>query len=61
MPLFKRGVERERFDCAISWLKKAIQQLLLTRGDGFDSFAFLLPPFSYCYALSLDKLSEQPR
>ena len=32
MPLFKRGVERERFDCAISWLKKAIQQLLLTRG-----------------------------
>lgn len=36
MPLFKRGVERERFDCAVAWLKKDIQQILLTRGVEYE-------------------------
>jgi hypothetical protein len=36
MPLFKRGVERERFDCAVAWLKKDVQQILLTRGLEYE-------------------------
>lgn len=28
LPLFKRGVERERFDRALIWLQKNIEQLM---------------------------------
>lgn len=36
LPLFRRGSERERFDRAIVWLKKDIEQLLQVRGHSYD-------------------------
>jgi len=36
LPLYRRGIERERFDCAIKWLQRNIEQLLQTRGIAYD-------------------------
>jgi UV radiation resistance-associated gene protein len=36
LPLFKRGVERERFDRALLWLQKDVEQLMLLRGYVYD-------------------------
>lgn len=37
LPLFKRGVERDRFDRAIMWLQKDIEQLMMIRtGNPYD-------------------------
>lgn len=36
LPLFRRNVEKERFDRAIVWLKKDIEQLLLSRGYTYE-------------------------
>ncbi len=35
-PLFKRGVEKDRFEKALIWLKVDIEQLLSTRGVVYD-------------------------
>lgn len=35
-PLFKKGVEKERFEKAINWLKLDIEQLLSSRGVVYD-------------------------
>jgi hypothetical protein len=40
--LFRRGVERERFDRAIILLHKNIDQLLQSRGISYDSRKSLL-------------------
>jgi hypothetical protein len=37
LPLFRRNVEKERFDRAITWLKKNIDHLLSARGIGYDN------------------------
>jgi hypothetical protein len=36
LPLFKRGTERERFERALYWLAKTIEQLLKARGLKFE-------------------------
>lgn len=36
LPLFRRNVEKERFDRAVSWLRRDIEQLLQTRGVLYD-------------------------
>jgi hypothetical protein len=36
LPLFKRGVERERFDRAREWLLRDIEQLMLFRGIPYE-------------------------
>jgi hypothetical protein len=37
LPLYKKGVERERFDRAILWLKRDIQQILLVLSEEYES------------------------
>jgi hypothetical protein len=37
LPLFRRNVEKERFDRAVSWLRKDIEQLLSSRGVNYES------------------------
>ena len=32
LPLFRRNVEKERFDRAVAWLRRDVEQLLQTRG-----------------------------
>lgn len=36
-PLFKRNVEKDRFDRGVQWLKRDVEQLLLTRGVHYDA------------------------
>lgn len=36
-PLFKRSIEKERFEKAIIWLRADIEQLLATRGLVYES------------------------
>lgn len=37
LPLYKRGVERDRFDRALQWLQKDIEQLMMIRsGAPYD-------------------------
>jgi hypothetical protein len=36
LPLFRRNVEKERFERAIVWLKRDVEQLLLTRALYYD-------------------------
>eukprot|EP01032_Pedospumella_encystans_P008984 gene8984-10606_t len=36
LPLFRRGTERERFDRAVLWLKRAVEQLLQSRGVTYE-------------------------
>ena len=35
-PLSRRGVEKERFERALVWLRKDVEQLLLSRGIPFE-------------------------
>ena len=35
-PLFKRGVERDKFDKALTWLARDIDQLMTIRGLQYD-------------------------
>jgi UV radiation resistance-associated gene protein len=41
-PLFRKNTERERFDRAIVWLKKDVEQVLLTRGLVYDPLKDIL-------------------
>lgn len=41
-PLFRRGVERERFDRALVLLQKNVDQLLQSKGIPYDSRKSLL-------------------
>jgi len=50
LPLFRRGTERERFDRAIVWLKRDIEQLLLTRGIPYEP--------SRCILFNINKVFE---
>ncbi len=36
LPLYRRGIEKERFDIAVHWLRCDIEQLLLSRGLVFS-------------------------
>lgn len=36
-PLFKRGVEKERFEKAVTWLKGNVEFLLRCRGIEYDN------------------------
>lgn len=36
LPLYRRGIEKERFDLAVQWLKSDVEQLLCTRGVLFN-------------------------
>jgi len=36
LPLFRRNVDKERFDRAVVWLKRDIEQLLVTRGVTYE-------------------------
>jgi hypothetical protein len=36
LPLFRRNVEKDRYDRAVSWLKRAAEQLLQHRGVGYE-------------------------
>ncbi len=36
LPLFRRNVEKERFERAILWLRRDVEQLLLVRGVYYD-------------------------
>jgi hypothetical protein len=36
LPLFRKGNEREKFERAIQWLKKDIEQLLQSKGLPYD-------------------------
>ncbi len=36
LPLFRRNVEKDRFDRAIVWLKRVVEQLLLSRGVPYE-------------------------
>jgi hypothetical protein len=42
LPLYKRGVERERFERAVVWLEKNVQQLLATKGLKYETREELL-------------------
>lgn len=35
-PLYKRGSDRERFDRALSWLQKDIEQIMFFRGYTYN-------------------------
>lgn len=37
LPLFKRNVEKERFERGVIWLKRIVEQLLLSRGVNYDN------------------------
>ena len=50
LPLFRRGTERERFDRAIVWLKRDIEQLLLTRGIPYEA--------NKCILFNVNKIFE---
>jgi len=41
-PLYRRGVEKERFDVAVALLRADIQQLLYSRGVSFHKDAHML-------------------
>lgn len=36
LPLFRKNIEKDRFDRAISWMKIDIEQLLTSRGKSYD-------------------------
>lgn len=42
LPLFRRNVEKDRFDRAVAWLKRAAEQLLMSRGAGYEANQCLL-------------------
>jgi UV radiation resistance-associated gene protein len=37
LPLFRRNVEKDRFDRAVSWLKRSVEQVLVTRGSPYEA------------------------
>jgi UV radiation resistance-associated gene protein len=51
LPLFKRGVERDRFDRAIMWLQKDIEQLMMIRtGAAYDKKRSMLANLKEVFA-----------
>ncbi len=50
LPLYKRGVERDRFDRAIQWLQKDIEQLLMIRGGTYDKKKSILGNLKQLFA-----------
>lgn len=52
-PLFRKNTERERFDRAIVWLKKDVEQVLLTRGLVFDPTKDILYNLSQLFSCEL--------
>lgn len=42
LPLFRRNVEKDRYDRAVLWLKRTAEQLLLARGVGYEANQGLL-------------------
>jgi hypothetical protein len=42
LPLFRRGTERDRFDRAVLWLKRAVEQLLQSRGVFYEPTQHIL-------------------
>ena len=36
LPLYKKGVEKNRFDRAILWLKRNVQQILISMGLEYE-------------------------
>jgi hypothetical protein len=51
LPLFKRGVERDRFDRAMMWLQKDIEQLMMIRtGATYDKRKSLLANLKQVFA-----------
>lgn len=53
LPLFRRGTEKERFDRALAWLKKDIEQLILTRGISYDANRDILYNLNQLFACEL--------
>lgn len=49
LPLFRRGTERERFERAIVWLKRDVEQLLSTRGVVYDQSKDILYNINLLY------------
>ena len=41
-PLYKRGADRERFDRALYWLVKDIEQVMFCRGHMYDTSKTML-------------------
>jgi len=41
MPLFRRGVDRERFECGVAWLRKNVQQV--RQGSAVVGYPYLGP------------------
>lgn len=37
LPLYRKGVEKERFENAMKWLQRNIEQLINSRGLTYDS------------------------
>ena len=37
LPLYKKGIEKERFDRAVLWLKRDVQQILIFVGLEYDT------------------------
>lgn len=51
LPLFKRGVERDRFDRALLWLQKDIEQLMMIRnGTAYDKRKSMLANLKQIFA-----------
>ncbi len=42
LPLFRRNVEKDRFDRAVQWLRRAVEQLLMARGVPYEPTQNLL-------------------
>lgn len=53
IPLYRRNVEKERFERALLWLRKDVEQLLLSRGIPFDPALDVLANLHQLFACEL--------
>jgi hypothetical protein len=59
LPLFRRNVEKERFERAALWLRRAVEQLLLARGVGFKANqTYNIQAVQYSGAVSVRNVPE---
>ena len=49
LPLYKRGVERDRFERAMSWLIKNVEQIMSIRGVVYDRSKSILQNLSILF------------
>jgi hypothetical protein len=53
LPLYKRGVERDRFERALAWLQKDVEQILAVRGISYDRQKGMLFNLRQLYACEM--------